>query len=218
MFTRTAGGIYRSDILSSLPWVDHGFASRKSVEWPGDYTQVKQIHSNVVCVADGQEGCVGEGDGLVSSEPGQFIGIRTADCVPLLFAARTRQVVAAVHAGWRGTAANIAAAAVRRLAAVYETNPIDLVVAVGPSIAECCFEVGREVAAQFEPYVSGSVTTDHIDLVQINLRQLTEAGVDRASVDVSGLCTACLPGEFHSWRRDRERSARMVAAIRIKPV
>jgi YfiH family protein len=128
-----------------------------------------------------------------------------------------RRVIGAVHAGWRGSAADIAGKAVRRLAAEYETNPIDLIVAIGPSIGQCCFEVGPEVAAEFEPYVQGSASRDHVDLVEVNVRQLVAAGVEPGNIEVSGLCTACSPEQFHSWRRDRERAGRMVAAIQIKP-
>ena len=218
MFTRTPGDVYRSDVFSLLPWVEHGFGSRESNGWPGEYTQVKQIHSDIVARADGGQGCLGEGDALITATPDQFIGIRTADCVPLLMADPKRQVIAAVHAGWRGSAAAIAAKTVRRLVHEYETNPIDLLVAIGPSIGQCCFEVGPEVAAQFERFVPGSASLDHIDLLEVNMRQLLAEGVQRHNIDASGQCTACSPGEFHSWRRDRDRSGRMVAAIRVKPV
>jgi YfiH family protein len=217
MFTRTPGGVYRSDVFSVLPWIEHGFGSREPDGWPGEYTQVKQIHSDIIARADGDQGCLGEGDALITAVPGQFIGIRTADCVPLLIADRNRRVVAAVHAGWRGSAAGIAGKTVRRLSDEYGTNPIDLLVAIGPTIGQCCFEVGPEVAAQFEPYIPGSALLDHIDLVEANMRQLLSVKVQRDNIDASCLCTACSPGEFHSWRRDRERSGRMVAAIRIMP-
>jgi polyphenol oxidase len=216
MFIRHAGGVLRSNVLSALSWVEHGFGSRESTHWPGDYTQLKQVHSNTVAVADRGQGCIGEGDALIASTPGQYIGIRTADCVPLLMADRAKRVVAAVHAGWRGSALNIAAATVQRLEAEYETNPKDLLVAVGPSIGQCCFAVGADVAAHFEPFIPGALAMDHIDLLEVNVRQLTAAGVEPDNIDVSGLCTACLAEEFHSWRRERQRSGRMVAAIRIK--
>jgi polyphenol oxidase len=199
-------GIYRSDLLSGLPSVDHGFGSKHSADWPGDYSRVKQIHSNVVIVAGN---CTETGDALITREPRRYIGIRTADCVPLLIADRKRRAIAAVHAGWRGSAANIARAAVDRLSAEFGSNTEDLLVAIGPSIGRCCFEVGLEVAAQF------GEAARHIDLVEVNRRQLIEAGVADRNIDICGLCTVCTPNEFHSWRRDREAAGRMVTAIAI---
>jgi polyphenol oxidase len=213
MFIRTADGVYRSSALA-LPWLDHGFASRGADAWPGDYVRVKQIHSNVVAVAakGGAPPC--EGDALVTAEPGVFAGIRTADCVPILLADPVRRAVAAVHAGWRGTAANIAGEAVRKLRDEFGTESKDVIAAIGPCIAECCFEVGPEVAAQFHEHFPGA--TNRVDLVEVNRRQLVEAGVSSGNIDISGLCTVCDPAEFHSWRRDREASGRMVSAIGIR--
>jgi polyphenol oxidase len=216
MFARTSGGIFHSAALNALPWVEHGFGSRQSAHWPGDYTHLKQIHSDIVAVAGQVGGCIGEGDALITAEPGAFIGIRTADCVPILIADRSRKVVAAVHAGWKGSVADIAGGTVRKLVEKYQTNPRDLIAAIGPSIGQCCFEVGPEVASQFERFVPGAASLSHIDLIDVNRRQLAAAGLDIANIDLSGLCTACSPEEFHSWRRDRQASGRMVAAIRIK--
>jgi YfiH family protein len=200
-------GVYRSELLDGVSWVEHGFATKESSHWPGEYIGVKQIHSNIAVVAgDG----VAEGDALVTSDRGRYIGVRTADCVPLLLADRQRPAVAAVHAGWRGSAANIVAAAIDRLRREFGSDAGDLVVAVGPSIGRCCYEVGPEVAGLF------GVSTSHLDLVEVNRRQLTQAGVNSANIDICGLCTSCTPDEFHSWRRDRERFGRMVAAIGIR--
>ena len=86
MWTETAEGVLESSLLKRLPWLRHGFGTRLSDAWPGEYTHLKQIHSDIVFSADGGQGCVGHGDALVTATPGRLIGIRTADCVPLLFA------------------------------------------------------------------------------------------------------------------------------------
>jgi polyphenol oxidase len=205
--------VYRSSALA-LPWLDHGFAGRENLDWPGEYVRVKQIHSNIVAVATGPGVSLGEGDALVTAEAGVFVGIRTADCVPLLLADRKQRAVAAVHAGWRGTAANIAVESLRKLHSEFGTQPQDVIAAIGPCIAACCFEVGPEVLAQFHAYLPGA--TNRVDLAEVNRRQLVNAGVDAASIDVSGLCTLCSPAGFHSWRRDREASGRMVSAIAVR--
>src|SRR3982751_1941861 len=115
MFFKGDDSVYQSDLLASLPWLVHGFGTRVSEHWPGEYIRAKQTHSDVILPADGRNGCVGEGDGLVLSHPGHLIGVRTADCVPLLIVDVESRRIAAVHAGWRGTASAIAQKAVQRL-------------------------------------------------------------------------------------------------------
>jgi YfiH family protein len=210
MFTRTPDGVYRSSLLSSLDRLEHGFGSRQTPHWPGDYTHLKQIHSGKVVRVAAENGCAGAGDALVTADPGRFIGIRTADCVPILLADPVNRAVAAVHSGWRGTTAGIASAAVEKLAKEFGSRAVDLLAAIGPSIGPCCFEVGPEVAALF-----GFTGRANVDLLEENRRQLLEAGVRGFNIDVSGACTACNAGDFHSWRRDRDASGRMVAAIRL---
>ena len=100
---------------------------------------LRQVHGATV-VSDSASGA--EADALVSSNPDRLLTVRVADCVPLLVADRRTGAVAAVHAGWRGTASGIAAAAIRRLQAEFGSTPSDLVAAIGPSIRVCCYEVG----------------------------------------------------------------------------
>ena len=202
--------VLESELLTGLPWLTHGFGTRLSGSWPGDYTQVKQIHSDNIVIADGACGSIGEGDALISAHLGSLIGVRTADCVPILVADRDLRVVAAVHAGWRGTVAEIARKTVGRMSTEFGSRPQSLVAAIGPSIGQCCFEVGSEVSEKF-----GVKGRTHIDLVASNFRQLIAAGVPEAQIDVAGLCTMCDPVRFHSFRRDKEESGRMVSAIGI---
>lgn len=218
MWTVNGEGIFESEILQPFPWLRHGFGSRLSPAWPGDYTQLKQIHSDLVFVADGKAGCLGEGDALITATPGETIGIRTADCVPLLFADPDHKVVAAAHAGWRGTVAKIALHTVKRMQAEFESDPRSLHAAIGPAIGKCCFEVGPEVSAQFRPYWPAVEHLTHVDLVAANFRQLVEAGLRSDHIDVAGLCTMCDPSHFHSYRRDRELAGRMVAAIGLRGI
>jgi purine-nucleoside/S-methyl-5'-thioadenosine phosphorylase / adenosine deaminase len=208
-------GVISSDLLTRIPWVWHGFGTRLAEGWPGEYTQLKQTHSDIVFAADDGRGCIGEGDALISSTAGQKIGIRTADCVPLLLADPDRPVVAAVHAGWRGTVAEIAIKAVRRMHEDYGSDPRRIYAAMGPAIGECCFEVGVEVAEQFTPWFANAKNLTHVNLTEANYRQLLDAGLLAEHVDDQRLCTACDAQQFHSFRRDREQSGRMVAAIAI---
>jgi polyphenol oxidase len=202
--------VYRSPRLSTFDWLTHGFGTRLSPGWPNDYTSVKQVHSEIVHYAGRQHGCLGQGDALVSDQPGITVGIRTADCVPVLIVDPERRVVAAVHAGWRGTALRISAKSIEKMT----TEPARLIAVIGPCIGECCYEVGPEVQSRFAADFPERADLSHIDLAEANRRQLVASGLQPANIEVSGLCTRCNPN-LHSFRRDREASGRMVAAIGI---
>ncbi len=193
-------------------WLAHGFGLRDSVP-PPDLTTVKQIHSATVLDACGRRGQqIGEGDAIVSSEAGVAIGIRTADCVPILIADSETRVVACIHAGWRGTAANIARQTIDVLRSG-GSQPKNLHVAIGPSIGSCCYEVGPEVAAHFETWCqkAASVEKPTLDLRAINESQLREAGV--LQIWKSQECTFCQPARFFSFRREKERAGRMLSFV-----
>jgi len=160
-----------------------------------------------------------QADAIITSEPGKWVGIRTADCVPILLADPVNHCVGAIHAGWKGTASSIVALAVSKMTQVCGSDPQDLIAAIGPAIRRCCFEVGPEVAQQFEHWFPEQLDQTHLDLMEANRRQLLTSGIRRQFIDIaSEFCTKCDAGEFHSWRREREASGRMVAAIRIRQV
>jgi YfiH family protein len=199
-------------LLLAQPWLEHGFGGRREETWThgADRTWVRQIHSAVV-VEPRLPGDQGDGDALVTSQPGLMLEVRTADCLPILLADPARHVIAAIHAGWRGTVGRIATHAVARMTASFGCRPEDLVAVIGPGIGLCCFEVGPEVAQQF-----GSSGRCHVDLGAENIRQLAAAGLQPHLIDSLGLCTVCDPARFHSFRRDREAAGRMAAGIRIR--
>jgi polyphenol oxidase len=116
---------------------------------------LKQIHSSLVRLAGVDllaSPC--RGDGLITSQPGILIGVQTADCTPVLVADRRRKVVAAFHAGWRGTVRRIVEKGIGRLRVEFGSRPEDLVAAVGPGIGPCCYPVGEEVLSEFESQFS----------------------------------------------------------------
>jgi polyphenol oxidase len=212
---RDSRNIYISELLLGLPWLRHGFGTRHQEDWPGVYTRLKQIHSCIVVDAQDRRGVLGPGDAMVTSARHNWIGVRTADCVPVLLADRRKQVVAAVHAGWRGTVANVAGNTVETMQNLHGSNPADIVAAIGPSIGVCCFEVGPEIVSEFERQLPGVSTGRHVDLVEANRRQLLASGI--TAIDMAGLCTKCLAEEFHSYRRENGVEGRMVSAIRVEP-
>ncbi len=187
-----------------FPWLTHGFGLRDS-EPPAGLTTVRQIHSALVLDACGRKGeQIGEGDAIVSAEAGVTIGIRTADCVPILLADPVRRVVACAHAGWRGTAANIVGSTIQEMLQ-HGSLAADLCVAIGPSIGSCCYEVGQEVAQQF------GREAGFLDLKAINEIQALEAGVRK--IWKSEECTFCRPKRFFSFRREKEQAGRMLSFV-----
>ena len=114
---------------------------------------LRQVHSNLVVRAaalDAGRGQPRRGDGLMTDEPGLLLAVQTADCIPVLVADRKRRVVAAFHAGWRGTVKRIVETGVGRMRLEFGCRPEDLVAAIGPGIGACCYAVGEEVLSSFE--------------------------------------------------------------------
>ena len=199
---------------------------------------VSQVHgADVVVLRRGSAQVEGQppADALVSDDPRVAIAVRAADCVPLLMADRTRGVVAASHAGWRGTAAGAARAALNALAREFGTRPSDVVVAIGPSIGPCCYDVGSDVvdafaAAGHERYLVDRWFTPaaasrafsptagrgplRLDVAGSNRDQLVLAGVPEDQIHLSGLCTAMHLDVLTSYRAEKEKAGRIVAAIR----
>jgi purine-nucleoside/S-methyl-5'-thioadenosine phosphorylase / adenosine deaminase len=200
-----------SSILSALPWAIHGFGTRNSTADSESVSSLKQIHSNVVVLAD-QPGFLGEGDALITNHPGLAISIRTADCYPILLADTRNRAVAAIHAGWRGTASEIVVKAVEEMQAEFDTQPADILAAIGPGIGVCCYEVGRDVSNQF-----GFAGQTHLDLGAENRKQLESAGVPAPNIQALGVCTFCDAERFFSYRREKDKAGRMTSFIRIEP-
>lgn len=196
-----------SALLASLDGIEHGFGTRRSPLTQDAMASLRQIHSNRV-IAAASSGCLGEADALVTAAPGVAVSIRTADCIPILLADRRTGAIAAVHAGWRGTAARIAAETLARLRAEFGTHPEDILAAIGPGIGPCCYQVGADVARQF-----GESGPARLNLAEHNRRQLTAAGVPDAHIELVSPCTFC-DDRFFSYRREGERAGRMISFIR----
>lgn len=165
-----------------------------------------------------------EADGLMTDLPGVTLVVYSADCIPILFYDPARRVVAAVHAGWRGTAAGIATAAVERMRDVYGCDPADILAAIGPGIGPDCFETHEDVPNAMTAALSTAVL-QHIkikengkfavDLKGINAMRLEQAGLDRSHIAVSQLCTSCRSELFWSHRKLGTNRGSMAAAIQL---
>jgi YfiH family protein len=159
-----------------------------------------------------------EADAVVAI-PGAAAGVRTADCVPVLLYDPGSGVAAAVHAGWRGTAARLAAKTVQRLVDDYGAEPAELVAAIGPAIGPCCYEVGADVAGRFRDDGSlsaglvASSPSPRLNLRESNRALLLATGLREEHIELVGGCTACDPDLYFSHRRDAGRTGRHLAVI-----
>ncbi len=183
-----------------------------------DVVTADQVHGDTILrVSDGTGKRAGVGDGLMTDVPRLCLGIMAADCVPLLFLEPDRKVVGAVHAGWRGTAAGIAARAVIRMREEFRIDPSALHVAMGPSIGSCCYEVGKEVVEQIKVNWREALRVawrlegakGRLDLKALNEAQLVGVGVPRAQIQRIGPCTACNVEDFFSYRKEGKTGSQL---------
>lgn len=238
----TWGPLLVCDPLSAV--ARHGFTSRKLGLRPGDgasqrwadaaasvggaatrIARVRQVHGADVRIvtAESLADPVPDADAAITRTSGVGVAVVAADCVPILLADTRTGAVGAVHAGWRGTAADAAGAAVAAMVSDFRVNPRRLVAAIGPSIAACCYTVGPELVIAFERAGHSrerlvrwfSMTGDRhvLDLWTANRDLLIAAGLDGANVHVAGLCTQTHRDVFESFRADGAAAGRMAAII-----
>ena len=194
---------------------DQGTLRSENAEVPGLHL-VRQVHGRRV-VRVPPSASHEQADALVASEPGTAVGVRTADCVPLLLVDPAGRAVAAVHSGWRGAAARVSEAAVESLAGL-GVEPAALVAVIGPHIGPCCYEIDEPVRAAIpEPEVfSGADRPGHwrLDPGDLNRRQLLRAGLRADRIHRVGGCTACESATYASHRRDGS-GRRMLHYVRV---
>ncbi|HUI26240.1 MAG TPA: peptidoglycan editing factor PgeF [Candidatus Kryptonia bacterium] len=187
----------------------------------GHLTWMQQVHGDQVTILHSSSQAVGAADGLISTERGTLLAVLTADCVPALLVAPRRRVVAAVHAGWRGTLAGIVIRAVTMLRETFEVDPEESEVALGPASDGCCYEVEREVGERFArewgtlPLATwrASGAKGWLDLRRINAGLLRRAGVRAARIHLVGPCTRCASADYFSHRGSRGRSGRQLSYV-----
>lgn len=193
-----------------------------------------QIHSDTICVIDNdffflspddQEDALHGVDALITKEENVLITVATADCVPVTLFDPKAEVIAVVHAGWRGTVKNIIGKTIKTLIKEFNSNPQDLVCCIGPSISLMAFEVGNEVVDLFSSqgfmmeeiaFFNRETQKYHIDLWKANSILLEEAGVLSENISCSGICTYSEYHHFFSARRLGIKSGRMITGIMLK--
>jgi polyphenol oxidase len=183
----------------------------------------QQVHGARIHVVSGPPAPI-EGDGLWTAVAGLHLAVRVADCLPILLWDPGVPAVAAVHAGWRGTAQDIAGAALRVGSEQLGVRPDRVRAALGPSIGACCFEVGDEVVDALRALDldddalqlrTGPRARPHVSLRAANRTLLLRAGLRADRVESVGGCTACTPGRYDSWRRDGAAAGRMRGIIAL---
>jgi len=188
----------------------------------GRVVTMKQVHGDdIVEVADTNIKEAGPADAMVTAQPNVFLGVLTADCVPILFVAPKERFVAAVHAGWRGTLAGISAKTVKYFADKYNIASGSLEAALGPSIGACCYEVGDDVVEPLRARwgklagacIERSAAKPHLDLRRLNHAILAEAGLPAERIFELGPCTGCAADEFFSYRRAGKETGRQMSII-----
>ncbi len=190
---------------------------------PGAFQEVRQVHGTRIIRADGPlPPPPPEADGLITNRPGLLLAVFTADCIPLILFDPRRRAAAALHAGWRGTAAGILGRGIQRMGKEFGTRAEDLLLAIGPGISGTRYEVGPEVAEA----LAGSLTAPRreqwffpeargADVARVNYLQALEHGLSPGSVETAPaeLDTLARPDLFFSHRRDGKNAGRQAGFI-----
>jgi len=161
-------------------------------------------------------------DAVVTNRRGLVIGITVADCVPILLFDKRKHIAGAVHAGWRGTAQGIVKKTIAVFRDCFHASPVDIIIAIGPSIKGCCYAVGPEVVAAVTKetgkgdYVLAHGEKQFVDLGAANRHQAVSSGILPENVWISEDCTHCLPEKYYSYRYAKGAAGRQHGFILIQ--
>jgi len=189
---------------------------------------MRQVHGNDILVIDEPNENYShffdvESDAVITNQPGVMIGVCVADCVPILLFDPENRVVAAVHAGWKGTLQKLAHKTVAGMKALFGSNPKKIHAAIGPSIGKCCYEVDTPVRDAFsQSDLAWDLFSEQsgegkwrISLSKANQDMLVSAGLHTKSLQISDLCVCCHRELFFSYRRDKEETGRQMGFIML---
>jgi polyphenol oxidase len=165
-----------------------------------------------------------ECDGIITDQSDIMIGVCVADCVPVLLLDPVRRVVAALHAGWKGTAGGIVRKGIESMVNLFDGKPGDILAAIGPAIGPCCYEVDEPVAEAFrrEGFDFESIAAREgaakwrLDLTEANRLQLLRAGIEERNLHISKHCVSCAKDLFFSYRRDGGETGRQMGFIMLQ--
>lgn len=222
-------GLHRGDEPERVAENFRRFTAAIGAEFEG-LVLSNQVHGNTVRTITAADRGLGlqrppwEADGLITDIPGVCLTIFTADCLPILLYDPVRRVVAAVHAGWRGTAMGIAGTAVNAMVERYGCQPGDILAAIGPGISLCCFETDEDVPNAMTEAMGASALHHievrdngkfHVDLKGMNALRLEKSGLSPEHIAVSDACTMCQHERFWSHRYTRGQRGSQAAMIQL---
>lgn len=175
----------------------------------------KQIHSDIAnIVEEGFPIC--ESDGLITNKKGICLVISLADCCGILIFDPIKNIIAAVHSGWKGSQQNIVGKTIRKIVDIYSSSPSDYYVWITPCAGKQDYEVDEDVAQFFPNFVEMKINGKYLlDLKSVIRNQLLSEGVQESRIEVSSESTIS-DTNFHSYRRDKDKSGRMAAFIMMK--
>jgi YfiH family protein len=218
--------------FEQIPFIYHGFGAagwgekdlRKRQEWQVfKRLYLRQVHSDVIHFIFDVPNTSLRGDAMITSLPGLFLIIKTADCLPVLLVDKEKRVIAAVHCGWKGTLLRLLEKVVSGMKARFGSDPADILAALGPSIGGGCYEVGEDVR---DPFVENGFPDilfrrvprrPHkyfLDLREANRLQLQSQAVSDKNIFSIDICSHC-DSRFPSYRRDRADAGRMLSFIAL---
>lgn len=155
-------------------------------------------------------------DALITNLPHLVLTILTADCVPILLYDTQKDIIAIIHAGWKGTEAKITKKTIAKMQEVFESNPKDILASIAPAIGKCCYEVGFDVGKYFIDKPKSYTKKDNkymLDLPYLNQEQLLDSGIDKEHIEMSDICTSCEVQRFFSYRKEKGCTGRFMSLI-----
>ncbi|WP_309498548.1 peptidoglycan editing factor PgeF [Sulfurovum sp.] len=205
----------------------HRLSNLLNSDEPLHYIVANQTHSDRIKIItqkktkgwESLEDAIENCDALITDVKGVILNILTADCVPILLYDKEKEVIAAIHAGWRGTNMHIVSKTVHKMIDVYGCNPQDIIAGIAPSIGRCCYEVGKDVAEHFFDTLKGFTKRGEkymLDLPFINKQQLLATGLKEENIEMSHTCTSCHTERFFSYRKEQGCSGRFMSMIGMK--
>jgi YfiH family protein len=188
---------------------------------------LRQVHgADVLVVADDTKALAlahpQPYDAVITDKKNIALGIWTADCLPILMADRAKKVIAAVHAGWRGSWQGIIERTVNEMIKTFQSSPADIVAGIGPGIGPCCYEVKEDVVSLFknssavaDQFIQEREGRHYLDLRRVAQLELTQVGIPAENIATVSLCTSCRADLFYSYRRDTD-AGRQLSFILLK--
>ena len=181
---------------------------------PQECRNIKQVHGKDIICTD-NENSIKEADGLITSQKGTVLLIRTADCLPVFLFSTSLSCVCIVHAGWRGTQKGIVNEAVLKMKKDYGVDENDIRILFGPALRNCCYEVTDEFNGYFPDSVVRKSNKLYFDIIEENKKQLSTLGINEKQIADLNMCTGCSQ-KFFSYRKEGKAAGRMLSGIYLK--